>query len=139
MAYKFLEHTADIKVLVNEKNLDSAFCTSARALKEIITDDLNISEKFEKKFIIKAKDRERLLYDFLEEFLYLLDAKNFIFSKITKIKIIKNKKEFVLKVNIVGDKLSNYKLNNNVKAITYSEMIIKEIKSGIRIQFIVDV
>jgi len=139
MGYKFIEHTADVKVEVNEKNLEKAFCSSAYALKELITNKTKIKSNINKKIIIKAKDYSRLLYDFLEEFLYLLDAKNFIISKIIKFNLSKVKDNFVIKADLIGDKSKNYKFNNDVKAITYNDMLIKQSKTNIKLQFVVDV
>ena len=45
----------------------------------------------------QGTDLTNLLYKFLEEFLYLLDAKQFLFSKIEKIKI--NKEKFIKRAN----------------------------------------
>ena len=35
---------------------------------------------------VKGKDNESLLYSFLEEILYLLDAENFLIARVSKIK-----------------------------------------------------
>jgi len=87
MTYKFLSHTADVKFTATEKNLERMFTESARALFETIYGKIKIQENQKKEIKIKGKDTEELLYNFLEEFLYLLDAKNFIPSKVKEIKI----------------------------------------------------
>ena len=80
MSYKFLSHTADLKVLVKEKNIESAFSNSAFALKEAICGKIKIKPKITRKFSVKGDDFESLFYNFLEEFLFLLDAKSFLIS-----------------------------------------------------------
>ena len=127
MKYKFLPHTADMKIQAQGRTLEEAFENSALALKEAIAGKIKIKPAIEKKIKVKGRDNEALLYKFLEEFLYLLDAKGFLVGKIKKIKIKNNELEAV----IVGDKASNYKFTNEVKAVTYNEMFVKHQKSKI--------
>jgi SHS2 domain-containing protein len=119
--FKFLEHTADVKFQAFGKTIEEAFENSAFALKETICGDLEIKEKEKRIINIKQKDFESLLYSFLEEILYLLDAENFIIGKISKIKIDK----FSLKATILGDYASEYEFTNSVKAVTYNDMFIR--------------
>ena len=133
--YKFLEHTADIKFQAFGKTPEEVFKNSASALKEVICDKIKVKEKKEKKIKIEAKDYESLLYNFLEEILYLLDAEEFLISEIEKIKI----NGFKLAAGIVGDKASDYEFNNPVKAITYNDMFVKKQKSRWISQVVLDV
>lgn len=137
MKYKFLEHTADVKFKAEGKNLEEAFKAAALALREVITKNpkIKINDKIKKNIKVKGKDNEALLYNFLEEFLYLLDAKDFLLSKIKKIKIKDNK----LEAEITGDKASNYKFSNDVKAVTYNEMYVKKDKNKYIVQVVLDV
>ncbi len=130
----FLEHTADVKFQAFGKNIEEVFESSALALKETIYKK-PIQEKEEKEIEVKGQDFESLLYNFLEEFLYLLDAENFLLSKIKKIKIDK----FKIKAIVIGDKATNYEFANDVKAITYSEMFVKKIKDKYVAQVVLDV
>jgi SHS2 domain-containing protein len=126
MKYKFLEHTADIKFQAYGKNLKECFSNAAYALSELIKGDIKIKAKIKKRIAIEGKDKESLLYSFLEEFLFFLDANDFLMSKIEMIKIDGKK----LKAEISGDKASNYKFTNDVKAITYNEMFVKQEDKG---------
>ncbi len=133
--YEFLEHTADVKFRAYGKTIEESFSNCAYALKEKIVNKKIISQKIKKKIRVEGKDNEKLLYNFLEEFLYLFDAKNFIFSKIQKIKIEENK----LTAEILGDKVSEYKISNNVKAVTYNEIFVKKDKNIFICQVVLDV
>jgi SHS2 domain-containing protein len=143
MSYKFLNHTADIKIKVSETSLERAFETCALAMKEVIVEKLVIKSLIKKQIEIHAKDEGALLYDFLEEFLFLLDSQSFIFSEIKNLKITNikkgTKKFFCLKCDIFGDKTKNYKMSNDVKAITYNEMKIINKKGKVIIEFVLDV
>lgn len=124
MGYKFVSHTADVKFEAEGKTLEEVFMYSAEALFESIYDKLKISRKLEKNIEVEGEDNLSLLYSFLEEFLFLLDAENFVCSKIKDLKIYNNK----LTAIVVGDKASNYKFTNDVKAVTYSDMKVEMVK-----------
>ena len=134
--YKFLEHTADIKFQAFGDSIEEVFKNSALALKEIIVGKIKIKEKIKKEFVIEKPndDKEKALYNFLEEFLYLLDAEDFLFSKVA-LKFFQNR----LQVKVIGDKASNYKFINPVKAITYNEMFIKKQNNKWIAQVVLDV
>jgi SHS2 domain-containing protein len=137
MVFKFLEHTADLKISVEEKSLEKAFVNSALALKEAIAERVKVKSKLKKQIEINGKDLESLLYNFLEEFLFLLDAEGFLLSEIREFKL--DKKKFQIKCFLFGDKAKNYKFSNDVKAITYNEMKITNSKGKSVIEFVVDV
>jgi SHS2 domain-containing protein len=122
MKYKFLKHTADIKFQAFGKNIEKVFENSALALKESICGKIKIKSSLSKKIKISGKDYESLLYKFLEEIIYFLEANNFIISEVKNLKI----KDMKLNAEILGDKLKSYKFTNSVKAVTYNEMFIKE-------------
>lgn len=140
MVYKFLEHTADLKIQVKEKTLEEAFSTAALAMKEAMIGKLKVKPFMNREIKVTGKDYERLLYEFLEQFLYLLDADDFIMCNIISLSIEEELDSFRLDCILSGDKASDYKFTNNVKAITYNEMIISESpRGGVVIQFVVDV
>lgn len=165
MEYKFLPHTADIKFQAFGKTLEQAFENSAYALKQIITED-KVKAKQKKIIKVQGKDKEELLVNFLEEFLFSLDSENFLLSEIVKIKINKSnnkqqikalKKEehknkqdsdnnthninnnYELTAEVLGDSSESYEIKNCVKAITYNEIFVKEEKNKFICQIVVDV
>ena len=135
MPYLFLEHTADVKFRATGENLEEMFVSSAEALNEVIRGNITILEQKEISFSVEGHDVENLLYNFLEEFLYLLDAKNFLVSKIKFIQI-KNKK---LECTVAGDSADNYAFTNDVKAVTYNEMFVREENGKFKCQVVLDV
>ncbi len=139
MGFKFLPHTADVKILIEEKTLNKAFSTAAMTLREVMAEQIVVAPKIKKKIKVKGKDRESLLYSFLEEFIYLLDAKSFLLSKPPVVKITKTKDGFSLEAKITGDNAKKYTFTNDVKAITYNDMLIDEKKGKVRIIFVLDV
>jgi len=137
MGYKFLNHTADLKVRVEEKTIEMAFISSAFALKEAIAEKINVKPKIKKKIKVSGEDLASLLYSFLEEFLFLLDSEGFLLSEIDSFKL--NNKKFEIQAQVAGDKAKNYKFSNSVKAITYNEMKISQSKNKVVFEFVLDV
>jgi len=133
--FKFLEHTADIKFLAFGKTLEKSFENSALALVEVMTKKTKIKAKTQKKITVSGKDNESLLYNFLEEFLFLFDSQGFILAKIGKIKI----KDEKLEAEVMGDSVKNYNISQDVKAITYNSMFVKKIGNKFAVQVVLDV
>lgn len=135
MKYKFLKHTGDIKFQAFGKTEKEMFENAALALKKIMIKNIKIKSVIKKKIKVQGGDKEGLLYNFLEEFLFLLDSEDFLLSEISKIKI----KDKELETEIEGDNAENYRFKNDVKAITYNEMFVKKEKNKYVCQVVVDV
>ena len=134
--YKFLEHTADMKFQAFGKTIEEAFENSAYALIEIMCKE-KIKDALITKIKVSGKDYESLLYNFLEEFLFLLGSENFILNKInriSKIRIDKNG-DYELVADISGDNAKNYIFDLDVKAVTYNEMFVKSPDSKLNKKF----
>ena len=137
MTYTFLEHTADVKFLAEANSLEEVFIESANALKESICGKIIVLEQIKKEIEIKGSNIESLLYNFLEEFIVLLETEDFLISKIESLSI--DRKHFIIKTTISGDKTDNYKFTNDVKAITYNDMFVKEENGIWKAQVVLDV
>jgi SHS2 domain-containing protein len=142
VGYEFLEHTADVSAKIQGRTLEEAFEQAAYSLMETITPDLKlISPEIEKILTIQAEDKEALLFDFLTEFLYIFDVEGLVFNKITIQQISKVDGEYSLKAFAKGEKFnkSKHKIGTEVKAITYSFMVIKEKKNRVTIKIVFDI
>lgn len=134
MKYKFLEHKADAKFQAFGKSLEEAFSNAALAMTSIMISPETVEPKITKKISAKGKDKKALLYNFLEQFLVLLDIESFILHEVKEIKITGNK----LTAEVVGDFITNeYELKSDVKAVTYNHMEIKE--KPYMVQVVVDI
>lgn len=137
--YRFLEHIADAKFQAFGKTLEEAFGNAALALTSIMIDPEKIEPKIEKKISVEGMDLKALLYNWLEQFLILLDSEFFLLGKVKEMKIKKNKEKYSLKAIVIGDKASEkYKTTGDVKAVTYMDMEIKE-KKPFMVQVVVDI
>ncbi|VVB78084.1 Protein archease [uncultured archaeon] len=138
MKFKFLAHTADVKFQARGESVEECFENAAFALVKIICKE-KVKTVIKKGIKVKGKDLEELLYNFLEEFLFFIDSKNFIPGRFKKIKIYKKNEEYNLSAELLGDNLKNYKTHTGVKAITYNEMFVLKDKKSYKCQVVVDV
>lgn len=137
--FKFLQHTADAKFQAFGKTLEEAFSNAALAMFSVMYEPEKIKGKISKKISVKADNKETLLYKFLEELLFLLDSQSFFLHKVKSSKITEADDAFTLFCEVVGDtELAKYKIHGEVKAVTYNEMFIKEEKSKVVVQVVVD-
>jgi len=134
MGYEFLEHTADVKFRAKGVSKEDLFISCVDALNDTIRGDTKILEQEERGVSVIGGDMEELLYNFLEEFLFLLDSEGFLVARVKSISIEPQTNtdehrrvgECKLKCVVVGDDAENYKFTNDVKAVTYSEMVVRE-------------
>lgn len=131
--FEFLEHTADIKMRVVGKELKDIFETTVLAIAEYCSGGEKLSNKKKKTINVKGQDNESLLYNFIDEILYLIDAEHFIPVKAT-VKL----KGYSLKAELSGDSTKNYKLEH-IKSATYAEMSIKKLRDNWEAVFVLDV
>jgi len=117
-----MEHTADVKFRAEGSTIEEMYSSAADALNETIRGDIKILGQEEKSFEVDGPDSEVLLYNFLEEFLFLLDAQEFLVSSIKSIEVSENK----IRCVVLGDGAENYIFTNDVKAVTYNGMVIGE-------------
>ena len=155
MTITFLPHTADVKFQASGPTIEKAFEESAKAMFQSMCKE-KISPKIKKQISVKGTDKENLLYNFLEELLFLLDTEGFFLSK-AKVKITKVGKKkthkatkdhakgeegghlFKLTADIQGDDVSKYPANLDVKAITYNQMFVKKQEDKFICQVVLDV
>jgi SHS2 domain-containing protein len=133
--FKFLEHTADVKFQSYGKSLEETFENAALAMFKVMYGG-RVRGKIKKKIEVKGKDLENLLYNFLEELLFLLDSEGFFLSKV---RVEVDEKNLKIEADLLGDKAERYKISSDVKAITYNEMFVKKEKDKFICQVVLDV
>lgn len=135
--FKFLEHTADAKFQAYGRSLEEAFSNAALAMFSIITDTEKVKGNIKKDIECSSKDLKSLLYDFLEELVFLIDTKNFLLNNVKEMKIYKDEIYF-LRAVVEGDEAETYETSGDIKAVTYNEMEIKEEKDKAMVQVVLD-
>ncbi len=136
MAYEQFEHTADIGVRANGKDLEEAFAEAAKGLFSVMTDIEKVDSVGEYHIEMSARDHEELLVDFLSELVYLFEVESLLFSEFEV--DIKSNDEKTLLVKARGERIDHdkHELKKAVKAVSYHD--IKVDPKG-EIQVILDV
>jgi SHS2 domain-containing protein len=142
MSFRFLDHTADIKIEVIGSSYEEAFEVAGKVMAELITDNSKIDAKEKRAIKVTGEDLYALLYEWLDALIFLFGAEGLIFSEFKVFKIEQRNNECYLVAEVWGETfdLDKHQQGTEIKAITYSEMEIQEEKeSKIRLQFVFDI
>lgn len=123
MKFEFLEHTADLRFRAWGGSLDECFENSARAMWSAVIRPDTVSAETEKKMELEADSVEVLMHDFLSELLFLFETKGMVFSDF-EVRIQDKGLTAVARGERFDPK--KHKIETEIKAITYHEMLIKE-------------
>lgn len=129
----FLDHIADIKCRIKGNTLPNLFENTASAFSFYCSSGESVKGRLCTKIKIKAENKESLLYVFIDELVYLLDAEFFLVRK-SEVSISEN----TLTATLYGDDARKYRLRH-VKAVTYAEMYITQSLKGWEAQVVLDV
>ncbi len=138
--FEFVEGitVADVAFVANGKDLSELFINSALALTSIMVEDLKKIEQSKKiKISLSASNNEQLLHDFLEELIFLKDAKLLVFSKFE----LKVNEKFEINAICFGEKINNEKHTMLVdpKAVTWHKFKLVKTNEGYQATVIIDV
>jgi SHS2 domain-containing protein len=138
--FEFFDVTADVGYRAYGKTLDEAFENAVLAMFEVMTDTSKIKPKVERKIEVESEDECALLYDWLSEFLILLDVDYLVFSKF-EVKIKKNEGGFSLEGTAWGEEFNPeiHESRAEVKAVTYHLMDVKHENGKYMVQVILDI
>ncbi len=141
-SFKFLPEiaTADVAFEAKGKTVEKLFENCALAVEQTMVDVKNVSAKERRKIKLESDALDKLLFNFLSEFLFYKDAEQLLFSKIS-VKIAQKNKVYRLNAVAYGEKinLKKHVLHNDVKAVTYHMFEVRETDSGWRAIVILDI
>ena len=140
--FEFMEHTADEKFKVKASSLSDAFATAVRAFYEILLGkDYEVQQTTTREILLKAKKKESLLYDFLNELVFYMDEADLLLPKVLSLDIKQNDDgSYSLEAELAGDKRYDYELITEIKNMTYSEMNITTLDDGsVEMTVVVDI
>lgn len=126
--FRFLEGaTADVMFDAFGETLEECFSNAAEAMFDVMTDVSEVIPKEKQAFEITSKDEKSLLFDFLNELIYLSDCRRMFFSKFN-LKIGKGGSGFLLKAGCSGESIDpkRHELRTEVKACTYHKMEVRK-------------
>ncbi|HTX61871.1 MAG TPA: archease [Methanobacterium sp.] len=137
--YEFFDVTADVGFRAYGNTMEEAFENAALATFEVITDTTKIRPSIKREVHITSEDPCALLYDWLDEMIFLHDSEFLIFNRF-KLEITKKEGEYVLKGDVWGESFNQdiHEIREDVKAVTYHLMDVKE-ENGFTLRVILDI
>ena len=128
MSFEYKDHTADTIVYAKGVDLKEAFEQAALGTYQVMTDISLIKHKITKEVSIKSEDDKSLLYDWIDQLIFLFDTEFFISNKISIQELSISDDQFVLKAILEGEEfdISRHSQKSEVKAMTYYFMEVGE-------------
>ena len=122
---KYIEHPSDVGFEVYGDTPEELFANAAIATYSFMTDIDEIAEDEEREIEIKSEDIYSLMFDWIDELLFLFESELLILKKFD---IEVSLSEFSLKGKCTGGKFdpSEHVSGIIVKAVTYNMMEIKK-------------
>jgi SHS2 domain-containing protein len=126
--YTFFDKTADAKFQAVGDTLEEVFKNAQEAMISVMFSVEELTsytfDEEEREIILEGTNLEKLLYSFLEETIFLMNAEFFI-GLVDKIQIIHIDEIYKLKAILHGTQSINLESHGEIKAVTYNEMYIK--------------
>jgi SHS2 domain-containing protein len=135
--YEYFEHTADLGIRVRAADLNALFADAATALFAAVVDGLDTVRPTQAvEIAIDGADLEYLLFDWLRELLFRLDADHLLLSQFDVAV-----SETGLKATARGERIDpvRHVLSHEVKAITYHGLRVEREDGGWIAEVIVDI
>ena len=144
--YDYFDVTADIGFHAYGESLEEAYENAGLAMFNVITDINKVRKEESREFEIVSEDLVSLLYDYLEELLFLQDTE-FLFFSDFKVNIEKmdddessDLENYKLTCFACGDEIdwNVHSHKSEVKAITFHKMCVKEDNGIFKLRAILD-
>jgi SHS2 domain-containing protein len=134
--FEFLDHTADIGIVVYGEDLKALFENAGEAFFHLVTDLRKVKRRVERRIEIKAESLERLMVDWLGELLYLHDVEHLLFKSFQVESIGDNG----LRARVKGEPFQEgiHVIKTEVKAVTYHQIEVRQEKEGWKARVIFD-
>ncbi|MCK4475443.1 MAG: archease [Methanophagales archaeon] len=122
---KYIEHPSDVGFEAYGDTLEELFANAAIATYSFMTDVDAIEEEVEREVEIKSEDLYSLMFDWLDEMIFLFESESLVMKKFD---IEVDSSNFKIGGKCRGGKFDPYKHESGIiiKAVTYNMMEIKK-------------
>ena len=143
MPYHYLEEigTADIAFEATGRDLSELFTDAADATTNVMVDNLDAIEPRETRRIELSNDKiDMLLFDFLQELIYLKDAERLLL-RVRDAQIDKKEGKYFLKAEAAGETLdaARHHQRADVKAVTLHNFSVEKENGGWKATVLLDI
>lgn len=122
MSYEILEHSADEKFHAEGESKEEALKEVVKAFAEIVGGDTH--GEYHHKISVEAESLESMLYDFLDELIFLQDSEGIVISHAEKLSLEELEDSWKLETTVLTDNITSDMKLLDIKAPTYNEMKI---------------
>jgi len=125
MPYTILEHTADVRLLVEGRTLAELFAEALRGMMEVLKPEgKEEAAETRRRIQLESASRTALLVDFLNEALCLAETYRECYAEVAFESISETRLDAALRSRPVAS------FGEDVKAVTYHEAEIRETEEG---------
>jgi SHS2 domain-containing protein len=135
--FEVFDHTADLGLRIQSAELNGLFADAGRALLSVIVSEPNAVEPRESVTLqIAANELEYVFFDWLNELLYLFEAKRFLAREFEA-----TVEESGLSALVRGETYdpARHVLAHEVKAVTYHGLTVEQTPNGWQAEVILDI
>lgn len=131
---------ADYAFKIYGKDLGDLFVNAGMAIFSVMVNPKSVSKVIEKEIKLENNSAKKLLFDFLEELVFLKDAESFMLKEI-KAEVEEDKEKFLLNAKIFGEELNmkKHEVITDVKSVTYHNYKVEKTSKGWEATVVVDV
>ncbi len=143
MPYRYLGDIAiaDIAFEAQANTREALFVEAGNALTNVMVEDLQSIHPVEhRNFHIKARDLERLLFEFLQVLIFYKDAEQLLLT-VPKVSITEKDDNLFLNAEAAGERINpeTHELNADVKAVTLHRFHVRHDPEGWKTTVVLDV
>jgi SHS2 domain-containing protein len=134
---EIIEHTGDIGIRLSASSREELFYSAAMAMVHLIYPSAKILSKNIRTIKVSGDDDEQLLVNWLSEINFHFQTEQFLPAEILTLEI----ENRILKAVLSGDKIKhkNMTIQNDIKAVTYHKLLVKQENDFWSCQVIFDV
>lgn len=136
MAFRVLDHTADVMLEITASSEEELFVEATPALFSILTDIESIGAKERVPVIVEADGIEQLLVSWLNELLFLYESQQWLFRTASIRRLTGERVEG----EALGEKLDpdRHKIDREIKAVTYHQLKVERREGGLATRIVLD-
>ncbi len=131
--YRLIEHTADTGLVAYGKSLAEAYANAAYGMFSIIADLRRVSEVESRTIEVNERDKESLLFAWLNHLIYLFDVERLLFKR-CDVTLFDGKS---LVATCYGEKCdpSRHHIRIGIKSATYHMLTVDPEKNLVKVIF----
>ncbi len=137
--FEYLNHVADAEFIAYGTTVDEAFENSALAMIGLMIDPATIKPLVEKEIELSNDAPDLLLFDWLEELLFILEVDRLIFGKFT-VHVAHENNIYTLKATAYGESLDAHPdVYMHIKAVTFHDLRFEKRNNIYEAQVLLDI